>query len=384
MIPTISSTVPSSDPTTFIMSPSQPPTHYDVLGIRHDATPEEIRYSFRNRSLQTHPDKVGDTPENNAAFRVVKEARDVLCDPALRARYDASLRNMLSLEKTTTLSFQGRPSQPRETTESLYRNYTSSPQQPRAPRESTPSWQGYWPGKIFSTTGNWETASQSSEDIPNQVPRYPSSPAQAPNLAEEIRRQSRRPWSSRVPLTQLCQCPFHPKPELATLNIPHNPAQNACPCISCAYGRNFRIKQCISNARAMSANLFFVLHNHDALRARWNADPDREAYSGIYDRFITVVHQRWVSIGDILRSLEDIQSLQGRLSCLRCEFVDAGAVLEKVERYWRNVLHGGRISRKLMYAVQMLLVHGDRWEAALVGEYFTGAIGWADELGGYL
>lgn len=65
-------------------------THYDRLGIRPDATPDEVREAYRRLARQHHPDARGGaaSPEMadiNAAWRA-------LSDPARRAMYDASLR----------------------------------------------------------------------------------------------------------------------------------------------------------------------------------------------------------------------------------------------------------------------------------------------------
>lgn len=57
---------------------------YEVLGVPRDATSDEIKRAYRERSRATHPDHGGD-PE---AFRAVKAAYDVLSDPEKRAALD--------------------------------------------------------------------------------------------------------------------------------------------------------------------------------------------------------------------------------------------------------------------------------------------------------
>lgn len=66
--------------------------YYAVLGVRDDASQEEIKRAFRERALECHPDRVD--PEEEAAakeeFMRVRTAFELLSDPEKRAAYDAS------------------------------------------------------------------------------------------------------------------------------------------------------------------------------------------------------------------------------------------------------------------------------------------------------
>lgn len=62
-------------------------TYYEVLGVSPDATPEEIRTAYRERVLETHPDR-NDEPDAADRFRRVTTAEEVLSDETERARYD--------------------------------------------------------------------------------------------------------------------------------------------------------------------------------------------------------------------------------------------------------------------------------------------------------
>jgi len=60
------------------------PTPYEVLGVRPDATHEELRRAYRRLLRETHPDTGGTA----AAFQAVQEAWERIGDPEDRARYD--------------------------------------------------------------------------------------------------------------------------------------------------------------------------------------------------------------------------------------------------------------------------------------------------------
>lgn len=58
---------------------------YETLGLRPDATEDEIRDAWRRRSKETHPDREGGSATE---FARVTEAAKILRDPYLRAEYD--------------------------------------------------------------------------------------------------------------------------------------------------------------------------------------------------------------------------------------------------------------------------------------------------------
>ncbi|MFH0736358.1 MAG: J domain-containing protein [bacterium] len=62
--------------------------YYDVLGVKKDASEEEISKAFRKLAKQFHPDK---NPGNKTAeerFKEISEANEVLSDPQKRKKYD--------------------------------------------------------------------------------------------------------------------------------------------------------------------------------------------------------------------------------------------------------------------------------------------------------
>lgn len=58
--------------------------YYDLLGVKKDASPDEIKKAFRRAAVEHHPDRGGD----EAKFKEINEAYEVLKDTDKRKRYD--------------------------------------------------------------------------------------------------------------------------------------------------------------------------------------------------------------------------------------------------------------------------------------------------------
>ena len=63
-------------------------TPYEVLGVKPDASADEIRSVYRKLAKQYHPDLNPGKPEAEARFKSISAAYDLLSDPEKRARYD--------------------------------------------------------------------------------------------------------------------------------------------------------------------------------------------------------------------------------------------------------------------------------------------------------
>jgi DnaJ-class molecular chaperone len=63
-------------------------TPYEVLGVKPDASADEIRKVYRKLAKQFHPDLNPGKPEAEARFKAISVAYDLLSDPEKRARYD--------------------------------------------------------------------------------------------------------------------------------------------------------------------------------------------------------------------------------------------------------------------------------------------------------
>ena len=58
--------------------------HYSTLGVKKNASPEEIKKAYRRLANQHHPDKGGDASK----FQKLQEAYSTLSDPQKKAAYD--------------------------------------------------------------------------------------------------------------------------------------------------------------------------------------------------------------------------------------------------------------------------------------------------------
>ncbi len=63
-------------------------TPYEVLGVKSDAGPDDIRKAYRKLAKELHPDLNPGKPEAEARFKTVTAAYDLLSDADKRARYD--------------------------------------------------------------------------------------------------------------------------------------------------------------------------------------------------------------------------------------------------------------------------------------------------------
>jgi curved DNA-binding protein CbpA len=63
--------------------------YYEILGIRRDASPQDIKKAFRRLALRYHPDRnPGNTREAEGRFKEINEAYEVLGNEQKRRQYD--------------------------------------------------------------------------------------------------------------------------------------------------------------------------------------------------------------------------------------------------------------------------------------------------------
>ena len=62
--------------------------YYEVLGVRRDASSDDIKRAYRKQAFENHPDRNPDNHEAEERFKQATEAYEVLSDAGRRSRYD--------------------------------------------------------------------------------------------------------------------------------------------------------------------------------------------------------------------------------------------------------------------------------------------------------
>ena len=62
--------------------------HYQTLGVKKDASQDEVKKAYRKLARKYHPDANPDDSSAEGRFKAISEAYDVLGDPEKRKAYD--------------------------------------------------------------------------------------------------------------------------------------------------------------------------------------------------------------------------------------------------------------------------------------------------------
>jgi hypothetical protein len=84
--------------------------YYRILGVDETASQLDIKRAYQSKLKKLHPDKIAQTPENIAKYKLLREAGDLLSDPHERKAYDAqkkqeSISNDFSTQRDTFKEF---------------------------------------------------------------------------------------------------------------------------------------------------------------------------------------------------------------------------------------------------------------------------------------
>src|ERR1700694_5463043 len=65
-----------------------PRDYYETLGVKRDASDDDIKKAYRKLARRYHPDRNPGDKQAEARFKEISEAHDVLGDPEKRKQYD--------------------------------------------------------------------------------------------------------------------------------------------------------------------------------------------------------------------------------------------------------------------------------------------------------
>ena len=75
--------------------------YYEILGVKRDAKPEEIKKAYRRLARKYHPDVNPGDKASEERFKLTTEAHDVLSDPKKRKVYHSEYVDPVYVEFVT-------------------------------------------------------------------------------------------------------------------------------------------------------------------------------------------------------------------------------------------------------------------------------------------
>ncbi|XP_072293703.1 dnaJ homolog subfamily C member 4 [Eucyclogobius newberryi] len=116
--------------------------HYELLGVKSDATLEEIKNAFFDKSKKVHPDSDLSNPELHSQFVKLNEAYRVLSKDNSRREYDLKLRHLYNAYQTYGSNFRNAdPANKFSSEASENQRYWEQFRQSNAHNTSSDAWQ---------------------------------------------------------------------------------------------------------------------------------------------------------------------------------------------------------------------------------------------------
>lgn len=81
-----------------------PKNYYEILGVKPESAPDEIKCAYRSLARLYHPD-VNKSEDAEKKFREINEAFEILSNPDKRSYYDFARKNNLKFDVNSTFSF---------------------------------------------------------------------------------------------------------------------------------------------------------------------------------------------------------------------------------------------------------------------------------------
>ncbi len=97
--------------------------YYQILGVQRNASPEDIKKSFRTLARKYHPDVAADKKTAESKFKEINEAYEVLGNPENRKKFDQLGANWKHAEEFKKYSSAARGSHPGGGAGSQAKNY---------------------------------------------------------------------------------------------------------------------------------------------------------------------------------------------------------------------------------------------------------------------
>ena len=100
--------------------------YYKVMGLKFEATDDEIKRTYRELAKQCHPDMHPDDKDAAARFAEISEAYETLGDSARRAEYDRQVQEMMTARRAAAQQQQQQQQQRQQQQRTMPPNFSQA------------------------------------------------------------------------------------------------------------------------------------------------------------------------------------------------------------------------------------------------------------------